>query len=85
MESKCAWGPDNPHPLSRLKTELVWEGKCDEFGNRRPVSLPASSRLMPTEKPIDLFIGPSSNRTFPQKAYLPYALNWLFGPVFELH
>jgi hypothetical protein len=21
------WGPENPHPLSRLKTELVWEGK----------------------------------------------------------
>jgi len=31
-----AWGPDNPHPLSRLKTELVWEGKYDEYGNRRP-------------------------------------------------
>ncbi|RMG78772.1 MAG: site-specific DNA-methyltransferase, partial [Chloroflexi bacterium] len=34
------WGPDNPHPLSRLKTELVWEGKYDEYGNRRPVRLP---------------------------------------------
>ena len=20
------YGPENPHPLSRLKTELVWEG-----------------------------------------------------------
>ncbi len=27
------WGPDNPHPLSRLKTELDWEGKSDEDGN----------------------------------------------------
>jgi adenine-specific DNA-methyltransferase len=26
------YGPDNPHPLSRLKTELVWEGKYDEYG-----------------------------------------------------
>ncbi|MCC7435386.1 MAG: site-specific DNA-methyltransferase [Methanoregulaceae archaeon] len=34
------WGPENPHPLSRMKTELVWEGKYDEFGNRRPVRLP---------------------------------------------
>lgn len=34
------WGPDNPHPLSRMKTELVWEGKYDEYGNRRPVRLP---------------------------------------------
>ena len=21
------WGTENPHPLSRLKTELVWEGQ----------------------------------------------------------
>ncbi len=33
--SKTVYGPDNPHPLSTLKTELVWEGKYDEFGNRR--------------------------------------------------
>ena len=35
------WGPENPHPLSRMKTELVWEGKYDEWGNRRTVD-PAS-------------------------------------------
>jgi adenine-specific DNA-methyltransferase len=34
------YGPDNPHPLSRFKTELVWEGKYDEYGNRRPIRLP---------------------------------------------
>lgn len=34
------YGPDNPHPLSKLKTELVWEGKYDEYGNLRPVRLP---------------------------------------------
>jgi hypothetical protein len=33
------WGPGNPHPLSRMKTEVVREGKYDEYGNRRPVSL----------------------------------------------
>ena len=37
-----SWGPDNPHPLSCLKTELVWEGKYDEYGNRRPIKLPTS-------------------------------------------
>jgi adenine specific DNA methylase Mod len=31
------YGPHNPHPLSTLRTELVWEGKYDEFGNRREV------------------------------------------------
>ena len=39
------WGPYNPHPLSRMKTELVWEGKYDEYGNRRPVHLPKSPTL----------------------------------------
>ena len=26
------WGPENPHPLSRMKTELVWEGKAEVAG-----------------------------------------------------
>lgn len=26
--------PENPHPLSRIKTELVWEGKYDAAGKR---------------------------------------------------
>jgi adenine specific DNA methylase Mod len=28
------YGPDNPHPLSHLKTELVWQGKYDASGHR---------------------------------------------------
>ena len=35
MTEKPRYGPANPHPLSQLKTELVWEGKYDEYGNRR--------------------------------------------------
>jgi adenine-specific DNA-methyltransferase len=31
------YGPGNPHPLSRLQTELVWEGKYDEYGDQRAV------------------------------------------------
>jgi DNA modification methylase len=34
-----AYGPANPHPLSRLRTELVWEGKYDEYGNLRAVDI----------------------------------------------
>lgn len=42
------YGPHNPHPLSTMRTELVWEGKYDEFGNRRDVD---SARLgMPLQK-----------------------------------
>lgn len=47
------WGPDNPHPLSRMKTELVWEGKYDEYGNRRPVRLPASPLPLQRIETID--------------------------------
>ena len=38
-KSKIAYGPGNPHPLSQMRTELVWEGKYDEFGNRREVNV----------------------------------------------
>jgi len=47
------WGPDNTHPLSRMKTELVWEGKYDEYGNRRPVKLPTSPLPLQRIETID--------------------------------
>jgi adenine-specific DNA-methyltransferase len=39
MTEKANYRPDNPHPLSTLKTELVWEEKYDQFGNQRPQRL----------------------------------------------
>ncbi len=48
-----AWGPHNPHPLSQMKTELIWEGKYDEYGNRRPVHLPASPLPLQRIETID--------------------------------
>lgn len=42
------YGPENPHPLSRMKTELVWEGKYDEYGNRREVN--AADLAMPLQR-----------------------------------
>jgi hypothetical protein len=33
------YGPDNPHPLPQLRTQLVWEGKYDEYGTRREVNV----------------------------------------------
>lgn len=47
------WGPDNPHPLSRMKTELVWEGKYDEFGNRREVDIAGCAMPMQRIETID--------------------------------
>ena len=42
------YGLDNPHPLSQLKTELVWDGKYDEYGNRRAVDVAGCA--MPLQK-----------------------------------
>ena len=42
------YGPHNPHPLSQMRTELVWEGKYDEFGNRREIDV--SGLSMPLQK-----------------------------------
>ena len=39
MSGDFVWGPSNPHPLSKMRTELVWEGKYDEYGNRREVDV----------------------------------------------
>lgn len=41
-------GPNNPHPLSRLPTELVWEGKHDEHDRRREVD--AAGASIPLQK-----------------------------------
>jgi DNA modification methylase len=45
--------PDNPHPLSTLKTELVWEGKYDQYGNRRTVDIAGCSMPMQKIETID--------------------------------
>ncbi|MFM7448172.1 MAG: hypothetical protein ACKO24_06220 [Leptolyngbyaceae cyanobacterium] len=39
MTQPPTYGPHNPHPLSTLRTELVWEGKYDEHGQRREVDV----------------------------------------------
>lgn len=46
--NKYIFGPDNPHPLSTRKTELIWEGKYDEYGNRREVDI--AGMAMPMQK-----------------------------------
>jgi len=47
------YGPDNPHPLSQMKAELVWEGKYDEYGNRRAVRLPSTPLPLQRIETID--------------------------------
>lgn len=43
-----SYGPNNPHPLSTMRTELIWEGKYDEYGNRRAVD--AAAAAMPLQR-----------------------------------
>lgn len=45
---KITYGPSNPHPLSQMRTELVWEGKYDEFGNRREINV--ANLAMPLQR-----------------------------------
>ena len=52
-EEKPVFGPDNPHPLSTRKTELVWEGKYDEYGNRREVDVAGLAMPMQRIETID--------------------------------
>jgi adenine-specific DNA-methyltransferase len=47
------YGPSNPHPLSKIKTELIWEGKYDEYGNRRPIHLPVTPYPLQRIEAID--------------------------------
>ena len=46
-------GPENPHPLSQLKTQLVWEGKYDEYGRRRDVDIAAAALPLQRIETID--------------------------------
>ena len=48
MSDKSNYGPGNPHPLSQVKTELIWEGKYDEYGNRREVDV--AGCVLPLQK-----------------------------------
>jgi len=47
-QAPVPYGPADPHPLSQLQTELVWEGKYDEYGVRRPVD--SAGLAMPMQR-----------------------------------
>jgi len=47
------YGPDNPHPLSQLKTQLLWEGKYDEYGRRREVDIARAALPLQKIETID--------------------------------
>ena len=53
MKTDFKWGPANPHPLSKMRTELVWDGKYDEYGNRREVDVASCSMPMQKIETVD--------------------------------
>jgi adenine-specific DNA-methyltransferase len=53
MTQQPLYGPHNPHPLSQMRTELVWEGKYDEYGNRREVDIAGCAMPMQKIEGID--------------------------------
>ncbi len=53
MKQESKYSPDNPHPLSTRKTELIWEGKYDEYGNRREVDIAGCAMPMQKIETID--------------------------------
>ena len=52
-DNKPQYGPGNPHPLSQMKTELVWEGKYDEYGNPREIDVAGLSMPMQKIETVD--------------------------------
>ncbi|MEI6102628.1 MAG: site-specific DNA-methyltransferase [Methanothrix sp.] len=54
MPDPVRWGPDNPHPLSQMRTELVWDGKYDEYGRRRSVDVAGVAMPMQKIETVDM-------------------------------
>jgi hypothetical protein len=48
MTQPPTYGPHNPHPLSQMRRSLVWEGKYDEYGQRREVDITSCAMPMQT-------------------------------------
>ena len=61
MTNPPHWESNNPHPLSKMKTELGWEGKYDEYGNRRTLDIAGCA--IPRQK-IETIDEPASRPRF---------------------
>lgn len=53
MADEKSFGPGNPHPLPQMRTELVWEGKYDEYGRRREVDIAGSAMPLQRIETVD--------------------------------
>ena len=69
MADKIRWGLDNPHPFLQMKTELIWEGKYDEYGKRWAVDI--AGCVMPLQR----------IETVDEPAFRAHVQDKLFDPV----
>ena len=69
MNNNIRWGLDNTHQFSQMKTELIWEGKYDEYSNRRMVDIAGCAMLLQEIETID------------EPAFRAMVQGNLFGPV----
>ncbi len=53
MSQQPAYGSHNLHPLSQMRTELIGEGKVDEYGHRREVDIAGCAMPMQKIESID--------------------------------
>lgn len=67
-QPKAKYGNDNLHPLSTMRTGLVWEGKYDEFGERREVDV--AGRSFPLQR-IETIDEPRSHAEAQKKLFNP--------------
>ncbi len=68
MPDKIRWGLDNPHPFSQMKTGLIWEGRYDEYGNRKTVNIAGCAMPLQEIKTID---EPASRAAVQQSLFDP--------------
>ena len=64
MTNNIRWGLDNPHPFSQMKTELIWEEKYDEYGNRRTVDIAGCAMQLQKIETIDEHVSRAAARIF---------------------
>jgi hypothetical protein len=82
LKQEPSYGPDNPHPLSTRKTELIWEGKYDEYGNRREVDIAGCA--LPMQK-IETIDKPTRSLVFHLKSmsYAPSSQAQIFFKMYQ--
>lgn len=65
------WGPKNPHPHSRMKTELVYRGRYDEYGSRRQMRL--ATFPLPLQRVETIEEPREAHKAQPRRLGLPFS------------